>query len=171
MAAIARACSTAQIAAEIVVVISDRRDARGLTRARELGLPALAVAAADFRTAAGFDRVAFETTLRQAIDASGAQLVVLAGFMRILSPAFAKAMPAGCSTSTRPCCRSIPASIPMPVSWPQAMRNTVPACITSPASWMRVRWCSRDGFPYAPETRQKPFQRGFMPWSTPSILR
>jgi len=90
MAAIARACASGQIAAEIVVVISDQREAAGLHRARELGLEARTVAAADFRTASGFDRAAFETALRQVIDASGAQLVVLAGFMRILSPTFAQ---------------------------------------------------------------------------------
>jgi phosphoribosylglycinamide formyltransferase 1 len=91
MAAIARACTSGQIAAEIAVVISDRRDVAGLLRAQELGLEVRTIAATDYRTVAGFDRISFESTLRQAIEASGAQLVVLAGFMRILSPAFAEA--------------------------------------------------------------------------------
>lgn len=84
MVAIARACATGTINARIVLVIADRPTAAGLQAARELGLPVALVAAADFA-----DRLEFESALRGALDASGAQLVVLAGFMRILSPEFA----------------------------------------------------------------------------------
>jgi phosphoribosylglycinamide formyltransferase-1 len=83
MVAIARACASGQIAARIVRVIADRHGAAGIERARELGLEVSVVAAREFA-----DRAAFEAALRAAIDASGAQLVVLAGFMRILSPQF-----------------------------------------------------------------------------------
>ena len=83
MAAIARACAAGQIRAHIVRVIADRPGAPGIALARELGLEVSVVPAKGFP-----DRAAFEAALRSTIDASGARLVVLAGFMRILSPQF-----------------------------------------------------------------------------------
>lgn len=88
MVAIARACASGQVAADIGVVISDQPLAAGLDRARELGLAAQVVDAAKFRTARGIDRPAFETALAAAIDESRAELVILAGFMRVLSAGF-----------------------------------------------------------------------------------
>ena len=88
MVAIARACASGQVAADIGVVISDQPLAAGLDRARELGLAAQVVDAAKFRTPRGIDRTAFETALTAAIDESRAELVILAGFMRVLSAGF-----------------------------------------------------------------------------------
>jgi phosphoribosylglycinamide formyltransferase-1 len=85
MAAIAHACQSGQIAARIVRVIADRHGAGGIALAQRLGLDVSVVAHAAFS-----NREAFESALGAAIDASGAQLVVLAGFLRILSPQFAQ---------------------------------------------------------------------------------
>jgi phosphoribosylglycinamide formyltransferase 1 len=85
MAAIAHACQSGQIAARIARVIADRRDAGGIALAQRLGLETAVVAHADYS-----NREEFESALGTAIDASGARLVVLAGFMRILSPQFAR---------------------------------------------------------------------------------
>lgn len=84
MAAIAHACASGQIAARIVRVIADRPGAGGIALAQRLGLEVSVVAYAQFPS-----REAFEGALAAAIDASGARLVVLAGFLRILSPQFA----------------------------------------------------------------------------------
>ena len=84
MAAIAKGCASGQIGARIVRVIADRTAAGGIELARQLGLEVSVVAARQYP-----DRAAFEAALQAAIDASGARLVVLAGFMRILSPEFA----------------------------------------------------------------------------------
>jgi phosphoribosylglycinamide formyltransferase-1 len=89
MVAIARACASGQIAADIGVVISDQPAAPGLERARALGLATQVVDIAAFRSAGGVDRAAFEAALATAIDASHADVVVLAGFMRVLSAGFA----------------------------------------------------------------------------------
>jgi phosphoribosylglycinamide formyltransferase-1 len=83
MVTIARACLTGQINARVRVVISDRPDAAGLAAARDLGIEALAVP-----WHGGSDRAGFEHALGVALDAQHADLVVLAGFMRILSPGF-----------------------------------------------------------------------------------
>lgn len=69
--------------AEIVLVISNRADAAGLTRAARAGIAC--------RTIAESDRGRFATTADAALRQSGAQLVVLAGFMRILDTAFVEA--------------------------------------------------------------------------------
>ncbi|MFI4952672.1 MAG: phosphoribosylglycinamide formyltransferase [Burkholderiales bacterium] len=83
MAALIDAVRTGAIAAEVAAVISNRPGAAGLQRAAAAGV---ATAAVDHR---GFaDREAFERELGIAIDAHAPDLVALAGFMRVLSPAF-----------------------------------------------------------------------------------
>ncbi len=83
MAAIVRACQAGQINARVRVVISDRPEAGGLATARDLGVEALTI---PWQGAAG--REAFELALAGAIEARGADLIVLAGFMRVLSGQF-----------------------------------------------------------------------------------
>ncbi|MBW3658724.1 MAG: phosphoribosylglycinamide formyltransferase, partial [Actinobacteria bacterium] len=68
---------------EVVVVGSDRAGAQGLERARSAGIPAVAVAVADFP-----DRAAWEETLVDALLEHRPDAVVLAGFMRLVSGAF-----------------------------------------------------------------------------------
>jgi phosphoribosylglycinamide formyltransferase 1 len=83
MAAIARECLENLLPAEVSVVISDRPGVAGITTAEGLGIETHVV---PWKAAA--HREAFELELGQRIDASGAELVVLAGFMRVLSGAF-----------------------------------------------------------------------------------
>ena len=80
--ALADACDSGALPARIVLVLSDRTDAAGLEKARARGL----AAAAEERGAE--TRAAHEARLAARIEASGADLVCLAGFMRVLSPAF-----------------------------------------------------------------------------------
>ena len=88
MVAIARACAAGEIPARITAVISDVPEAGGLTRARELHLTASVVDRRRFRRDGIADRNAFEAALHAAILASGADFVILAGFMRVLSGGF-----------------------------------------------------------------------------------
>ncbi len=69
----------------IAAVISNRSDAYGLQRARDAGI---ATRALDHKAFEG--REAFDTALIELIDAFNPKLVVLAGFMRILSPDFVR---------------------------------------------------------------------------------
>jgi len=69
--------------AGIVLVLSDRPDAAGLSAAREAGVAAEAI---DFRSFHG--KPAFEAALDARLRAAGVELVCLAGFMRILSADF-----------------------------------------------------------------------------------
>jgi phosphoribosylglycinamide formyltransferase-1 len=82
--AIAQACRDGRLDASIELVLSDRAAAAGLTAAAAQGLATAAIDRAKFATGE-----AFETALAAAIDRSGAELVPLAGFMRILSAPFA----------------------------------------------------------------------------------
>ena len=68
---------------QCVAVLSNRPDAAGLAMAAGRGIPTVVV---DHRNFA--DRAAFDTALAAAIDAHAPDLVVLAGFMRILTDAF-----------------------------------------------------------------------------------
>lgn len=88
MLAIAAACRSGQIEADIAIVISDVPTAAGIARAQAQGIPTSVVDRSALRSAGKPDRGAFENALAGAIDASGAEIVILAGFMQILSPDF-----------------------------------------------------------------------------------
>jgi phosphoribosylglycinamide formyltransferase-1 len=83
MLALAHACRTGQLNAGIVLVLSDRADAAGIAAAAALDLPASALEARELPS-----RERIEDALAQAVDGSGAELLLLAGFMRILSSGF-----------------------------------------------------------------------------------
>ena len=70
--------------AEIVLVVSNRPDAGGIARAESFGIPARLL---DHKTY-GRDREAFERELDAMLVAEGIELVVLAGFMRLMTPWF-----------------------------------------------------------------------------------
>lgn len=81
--AILDACQQGRINGSVAAVFSNKSDAFGLERAREAGIPAHALAASQFA-----DRSAFDRHLMLEIDAYAPDLVVLAGYMRILSAEF-----------------------------------------------------------------------------------
>jgi phosphoribosylglycinamide formyltransferase-1 len=83
MEAIARAAQSADSRYRVVRVIADRPAAGGLARAAALGIATSVVPVKEFPT-----REQFESALAQQLEASGAGLIALAGFMRILSPGF-----------------------------------------------------------------------------------
>jgi phosphoribosylglycinamide formyltransferase-1 len=69
----------------VTAVISNRADAAGLGFAAVQGIATNVVAHSDYPT-----RDAFDEALARAIDATAPTLVVLAGFMRVLGPAFVR---------------------------------------------------------------------------------
>ncbi len=83
MEAIVEACAREGWNARVAAVISNRADAAGLAYAAARGI---ATAVVDHRA---FDsREAFDAALARAVDAHKPDLLLLAGFMRILTPAF-----------------------------------------------------------------------------------
>jgi phosphoribosylglycinamide formyltransferase 1 len=83
MEAILRTAAAEQWPAQIAAVISNKADAVGLRTAEEAGIPAVVVEHKRYP-----DRECFDAALAEAIDRFVPDLVVLAGFMRILTPAF-----------------------------------------------------------------------------------
>jgi phosphoribosylglycinamide formyltransferase-1 len=77
------AVAARRIAGEIALVVSDRAAARGLERARAAGIPAEHLAARR-----GAERAVYDRALAELLDVHAPDLVVLAGFMRILTPEF-----------------------------------------------------------------------------------
>ena len=73
----------ARLPIDIVAVISNRPAAGGLALARSHGLPAIALDAANY-----VDRDSFDAALGDKVAQHQPDLVVLAGYMRILNPAF-----------------------------------------------------------------------------------
>ncbi len=67
-----------------VLVLANRPDAGGLKRAADLGVPTLMVDHRPF----GADRAAFEAALTDALEQARPDVIAMAGFMRILTPAF-----------------------------------------------------------------------------------
>jgi phosphoribosylglycinamide formyltransferase-1 len=68
-----------------IVVVSSNRDAQGLLRAEKQGIETIVIEAKDFSTKQSYEEKLVETLQRLDID-----LIVLAGFMRVLSPYFVK---------------------------------------------------------------------------------
>lgn len=83
MEAVVRAARSEQWPARIAAVISNKADAKGLEFAQAHGIPTAVVANKDFATRAEFD-----AALQEVIDSFSPDLVVLAGFMRILTAPF-----------------------------------------------------------------------------------
>jgi phosphoribosylglycinamide formyltransferase 1 len=82
MQAIVRTCAQQGWPAQVVGVLSNRPDAKGLVWAQEQGLHTAVIDHKGFAS-----RDAFDSALAQQIDALAPNLVVLAGFMRILGAA------------------------------------------------------------------------------------
>lgn len=81
--ALIEACADGRIPGQIVGVLSNKPEALGLERARAAGIPALAIAHLDYP-----DRETFDAALSAALDRLNPDIVVLAGFMRVLGQAF-----------------------------------------------------------------------------------
>ena len=75
--------------ANVAVVAGDKRDALAFERARVAGIPTEHVDPADFASREGFDR-----ELAERVAAHSVELVVGAGYMRVLSPALLERFPA-----------------------------------------------------------------------------
>lgn len=83
MEAVVRAAQAEQWPARIAAVISNKADAKGLEFAAAHGIPTAVVSNKDYPS-----REAFDAALQEVIDGFNPDLVVLAGFMRILTPGF-----------------------------------------------------------------------------------
>ena len=81
--AIIDGCADGRIAGHVAAVISNRPNVKGLERARNHNIEARTLDHTAFAT-----REAFDQALAQCIDSYTPDLVILAGFMRILTPAF-----------------------------------------------------------------------------------
>ncbi len=69
--------------AEIVLVMSNKADAYGLERAKKAGVPIHILSHKDY-----LSREAFDVAMHEVLVAQGVEIVCLAGFMRLLTPAF-----------------------------------------------------------------------------------
>jgi len=77
------ACAAPAFPAEIKLVIASRADAAGLAYAAEAGIATAIIPHRDYRS-----REAFDAALTAALERASIDLVCLAGFMRLLTPAF-----------------------------------------------------------------------------------
>jgi phosphoribosylglycinamide formyltransferase-1 len=83
--AILDAISTGRCPARVAVVVSDRKEAPALDRARQAG-----VRAVHLDPRAYPDRTVFDDAVANILEGHGVELVCLAGYMRILSPGFVR---------------------------------------------------------------------------------
>jgi phosphoribosylglycinamide formyltransferase-1 len=82
------AAAHSRLDADIAVVISNRPEAPGLEHARRAGIEAVVLSHRAYT-----DRAAFDQALADVLDSQGVDLVCLAGFMRVLGPAFCHRFP------------------------------------------------------------------------------
>jgi phosphoribosylglycinamide formyltransferase-1 len=116
--AIAEACAGGTVPAEVALVLSDVEEAGILARARGRGIPARFLPPGKFRTK--LDEEA-ERGYIEALRAAEVDLVVLAGFMRVLKDAFLRAF-AGRVVNIHP---SLLPSFPGLAAWEQALVHGV----------------------------------------------
>ncbi|HWC05213.1 MAG TPA: phosphoribosylglycinamide formyltransferase [Methylomirabilota bacterium] len=83
--AILDAIAAGRCPARVAVVVSDRKDAAALSRARQAGIRALHVDSHAYP-----DRAAFDEAVAAVLDEHGVELVCLAGYMRVLSAEFVR---------------------------------------------------------------------------------
>lgn len=83
MISLVKAARAPAYPAQIVTVISNRPDAAGLVWAKAQGIPTLAIDHKSFAS-----RASFEAELQKALLAANAELVALAGFMRLMTAEF-----------------------------------------------------------------------------------
>jgi phosphoribosylglycinamide formyltransferase-1 len=83
--AIINATNNGQIEGKICCVLSNKEEAFGLVRAREANIPTIVIEHQNFET-----REKFETAILKSLKSYQIDLIVLAGFMRILSPVLIK---------------------------------------------------------------------------------
>jgi phosphoribosylglycinamide formyltransferase-1 len=86
--ALQAAIARGELPAEIALVVSNVAEAPGLLRARELGLPAVAIPHRGEP-----DRTSHERRVLYALVEAGVEWICLAGYMRLLSPSFLAAYP------------------------------------------------------------------------------
>lgn len=79
------ACADADFPAEIALVLSNKADAAGLERAEKAGIATQVLNHKNYA-----DRETFDAAMSEVIEASGAELVCLAGYMRLLSDDFVR---------------------------------------------------------------------------------
>ena len=84
--ALIAACATPGFPAEIVLVVSNKPNAQGLDHARAAGIETSVIEHGAFP-----DRESFDRQVDEKLRAAGAELVCLAGFMRLLSSWFVEA--------------------------------------------------------------------------------
>ena len=90
------AVDSGDISAPVGVVLTDKPDAKALERAEKAGIPHFCVDRKQYA-----DKQTFEEALVEKLREHGVTLVILAGFMRILSPYFVQAFP-GCILNIHP---------------------------------------------------------------------
>ena len=155
--AIIDACGRKQINGTLRAVFSNKADAFGLERARA-GIPAHALAQSQFA-----DREAFDRQLMHEIDAYAPDLVVLAGYMRILSPAFVSHYQGRLLNIHPSLLPKYPACILIVRCWRTVTRSTVPRCTSSPMSWTVGRLSCRPRCRSSLATARRKSRRGFRP--------
>jgi len=139
--AVAAQADAGALPVRIVAVVSDKADAGALEWARERGIATIALSPGEFT-----DRDSYCTALGDIVAGLRPGLVVLAGFMRILSDEFVHRF-IGRMLNIHPrCCRSIPGCTRTGARSPQAIPSTAPAFISSRPNSTAARWSYKPGF-------------------------
>jgi phosphoribosylglycinamide formyltransferase-1 len=88
LGAVLAAIEAGTLPARVALVLSNKADAAGLVRARDAGIPTRVIPHGEYP-----DRPSFDAALVAALREASCDLVVLAGFMRLLTPTFLDAFP------------------------------------------------------------------------------
>jgi hypothetical protein len=161
--AIIDAIEARRLDATIKLVLSNKADAYGLTRARNHGIPTEVLDHKKFRS-----REAYDQAIVDLLRARGAELVALAGFMRLLSPVFVKAYSNRIMNIHPALLPSFPGLRCKRKPWSMGCVFPAAPCISSTKSATRGRLSSRLSCQCSLTTRKKLWRRGFSSRNTAS---
>lgn len=86
--ALAEACQSGQLNAEIVLMVTDKPEAFVVTRAEQAGIPVVALRPKDFDS-----KDAYEEAIRAELERASVEWLILAGYMRLIGSTLLKAYP------------------------------------------------------------------------------
>lgn len=132
--AILDAIAAGRLAAQVVLVLSNRPGASRLDVAAAAAVPTAVI---DHRQYP--DRPAFEQALLTALDAAQAELLVLAGFMRVLTADFVHHYRGRLINIHPRCCPPLRVWTRTRGRWRRAPPSTARACTSSPQPWTAGR--------------------------------
>ena len=145
---------------QVVLLIVNRPGCGAQKRAEQLGVPCQLIDHTRFDS-----RDSVDAAVVQALQNAAVELVVMAGWMRIVTPALISPSRADCSTFIPACCRLFAACMPSAKPSQLALAKPVAPCMKWLKTWMPAPFWANRSLPSKLVMMKRASQRASMPRS------